>query len=394
MASLIQTLDLRRCSFYSIQTIQPLIKTGVKFSTATNLSTPVEHAGYCQLIKSKDWEKVDRICQVELKCSVQAIFPKQEVSVNSTHLQLLLSKVKKVANFPVYRLGELDNDKEAIHFKENWSFINLPYGSKVSGWSDRIAFQKLIRNNFTQIFQPEDLVIVPGCADGQIPIEIAAHNLMYDYQLHIVAADYNISAMHLGYLTMKSYNIDPSRVAWVQANAAKESFFEWIRASYPSKLRYKMVTLVQPSLREDALLSLLKNNSSSSRKHQIPSTVVMPMLLMDKDSGWYKRCNSVVQSGENNEIYPKLIWNEAKYGMELLKFCQIKTENNEEIKVKCFPEQYFVYPECVKDIQEETGHRNASLKLLNLPEEIKEEMGEYQIHQGIAKRTLCLWEPN
>lgn len=363
------------------------MKAGLASSRA--FSTRIEHNnGYYSLIQSTEWEKVDRICQAELKCSAQAIFPNQDVEVSPAHLQLLLSKVNKAATFPVYRLEELDSDERAIHFRENKTFINLPYGSKVSTWPDRNALQKLIRSNFTQIFHPGDLVVIPGCAEGQIPIEIAAHNSMHDYQLHVVAADYNVSAMNLGYLTMKSYGIDPSRVAWVQADVTKKLFFEWIHLTYPSKPRHHVVTLIQPSLRENTLLSFLKNSSSMSQEHELRSTVVMPILLMDVHSDWYQRCDELVKralhSAEERQEAPQLIWNKTKYGMEFLRLNASKTDY--------VPQQYFVYPECVKDIQKETGHQNASLKLSDLSEEVQENMGGYTIHEGLAKRVLCLWD--
>lgn len=383
---MVTLIGLRGHFLYSSQTIRPFMKARLKPSRA--FSTHIEHNGYHNLIQSTEWEKVDRICRAELKCSAQTIFPNQDVEVSPAHLQLLLSKVNRVATFSVYRLDELNNDERAIHFRENKTFINLPYGSKVSTWPDRNALQKLIRSNFTQIFHPEDLVIIPGCAEGQIPIEIAAHNSMHDYQLHVVAADYNVSAMNLGYLTMKSYGIDPSRVAWVQADVTKKLFFEWVHLTYPSKPRHHVVTLIQPSLRENTLLSFLKNSSSMSQEHELRSTVVMPILLMDVHSEWYQRCDSFVkralQSAEERQEAPQLIWNKTKYGMEFLRLNAGKTDY--------VPQQYFVYPESVKDIQKETGHQNASLKLSDLSGEVEENMGGYPIHEGLAKRVLCLWD--
>jgi hypothetical protein len=149
------------------------------------------------LIQSTDWEKVDRICQAQLKRSGQTIFPNQDVEVSPTHLQILLSKVNKVATFPVYRLEELDHDEKAIHFKD-------------------------------------------------------------------------------------------------------------------------------------------------------------------------KRA---LQAAEELQEAPQLIWNRTKYGMEFLRLNSSKTDY--------VPQQYFVYPERVKDIQKETGHQNASLKLSGFSGEIQENMGGY-----------------
>jgi hypothetical protein len=46
----------------------------------------------------------------------------------------------------------------------------------------------------------------------------------------------------------------------------------------------------------------------------------------------------------------------------------------------------------LKEIQKETGHQNSSLRLTNLPAQIKEEIGGYPIREGQGKRVLCLWD--
>ena len=349
-------------------------------------STRIEHKGYQDLIKNSEWEIIDRICQSELKCSAQTLFPNHGNEVFPQHIRQMLSRINEVTTFPFTSFERKEDDACAIYFKENETFVNLPYGHNVTSWIDRNAVQELIRSNFTKLFHPEDLVVIPGCAEGQIPIEVAAHSIMHDCPLQIVASDYNVTAMNIGYLTMKSYGIDPSRVSWVQSDVTKKSFFQSIYSTYPSRTIHKIVTLVQPCLKENALLSFLMNSSLMSNKQGVQSTLIMPVLLMDENSGWYKRCNGLVNTAldqaKKNKSPPHLIWQEQKYGVEFLKLSD----------KSYVPLQYFVYPWSIKELQEESGFHNATFEDLDISGPFHEETGGFQILEGISKRVICMWD--
>ena len=354
---------------------------------ASQFSTPAEKfRGYEALIHSSDWDKVDKICHTFFGSGSKTIFPNQTRQVTNAHLQLLLEKVKKVTPFPMVPLETFEEDVNAIHFRENRTFLNLPYGEKVTSWSDRSALQSLIRDRFCSIFQKDDLVIVPGCADGQIPIEISVNSEKHNTDLTIIAADFNADAMNIGYLAMKSYGLDTEKISWVQADATKKRFFDWIRASFPLEERHQVVTLVQPSLREQSFLSFLKYSASLPHHPGNKTTIVLPILLLDESSEWHQKCNRYVKTAleiaEKNLEAPQFIWSKAKYGYEMLKLNQTKSSY--------VPEQYFIRPESLPEIQAETGFVDSSAKVFPIDASNKNE--SRLIRGSISTRMLCIWD--
>ncbi|MBP7075122.1 MAG: hypothetical protein KBA81_07045 [Rhabdochlamydiaceae bacterium] len=344
--------------------------------------------GYQDLLTSSDWDKIDKICRTHLGKPATTIFPKQANLVSPIDLQKLVSKVREVTSFPLISLENFEEDVKAIHFRENRIFMNLPYSNKVSAWPDRQALQELIRRRFSDLFQNNDLVIVPGCADGQIPIEISANSEKHDINLNIVAADFNADAMNIGYLTMQSYGLRTDRITWVQADVTKKMFFEWIQNRFPRLGRHQVVTLIQPSLREQSFLSFLKNSSSLAFQSHRVTTVVMPVLFMDANSEWYQRCNNYVESAltvaEKKREAPQFIWSQTKYGVEMLK---LNTSKNAYV-----PEQYFVHPESIAQIQDETGFIDSSGRLF--PEVLNSLLIQdpRAIKSSSSKRMLCIWD--
>jgi hypothetical protein len=343
---------------------------------------------YETLLKSTDWDKINRICQYFLGLHGVNFFPNQEYHVTPSDLLILLEKVKKVTSFPLTTLENFEEDEKAIHFRENRTFINLPYGEKVTAWPDRQALQDLIRQRFSSIFQQNDLVIVPGCADGQIPIEISANSENNEVDLKIVAADFNAAAMNIGYLTMQSFGLKSDKISWVQADVTKRRFFEWISASFPLEGRHQVVTLVQPSLREQSFLNFLKNSSALPHHHHAFTTVVMPVLLMDETSEWFQRCNGYVEialkNAERNHEAPQFIWSQTKYGIEMLK---LNTDKSGYI-----PEQYFIRPESLPIIQEETGFIDSSKRVFPEVIEASAAKDPRTITSAFSKRRLCIWD--
>lgn len=347
-----------------------------------------EPQGYQDLLTGSDWDKIDKICRAHLGQPASTVFPRQTQQVSPVDLQNLVLKVREVSSFPLVSLETFEEDEKAIHFRENRTFLNLPYSPKVAGWPDRNALQDLIRRRFSDLFQNNDLVIVPGCADGQIPIEISAHSERHDTNLNIVAADFNADAMNIGYLTMQSYGLRTDRITWVQADVTKKSFLEWTQNRFPRLGRHQVVTLIQPSLREQSFLSFLKSSSSLAHQSHRVTTVVMPVLFMDASTEWYRRCNGYVESAlkvaERSREAPQFIWSQTKYGVEMLKLNVSKSAY--------VPEQYFLYPESLDQIQEETGFIDSSARLFPKMTHSSSATDPRTINSPSSKRMLCIWD--
>lgn len=373
-------MAIRICSTGIFNRFQ-IVRSASQFSIPTD-----KFSSYEALIHSSDWDKVDKICRTFFGSGSKTIFPNQTRSVTNAHLQLLLEKVKKVTLFPMVSLETFEEDLNAIHFRENRTFLNLPYGEKVTSWPDRLALQSLIRNRFCNIFQKNDLVIVPGCADGQIPIEISVNSKKNNTDLTIIATDFNADAMNIGYLVMKSYGLETEKISWVQADATKKRFYDWIRASFPLEERHQVVTLVQPSLREQSFLSFLKYSASLPHHPGNKTTIVLPILLLDESSEWHKRCNHYVKSAleiaEKSQEAPQFIWSKTKYGLEMLKLNQTKSSY--------VPEQYFIRQESLSEIQNETGFVDSSETVFPLEDAKSKE--SCIIRSSISRRILCIWD--
>ena len=142
------------------------------FSSETLLETEC----YDRLVASSERDKVEKIARTFLSPEdAKPFFNSHGVAssdVKPSELARLLEQVHKSQRIPIAQIGDLQNNREFVHFRDNFTFINLPYSEKVAKWSDRAALQNLIREKFRHLFEDGDLVVVPGCADGQIPIEV------------------------------------------------------------------------------------------------------------------------------------------------------------------------------------------------------------------------------
>lgn len=178
----------------------------------------------------------------------------------------------------------------------------------------------------------------------------------------IVAADYIINAMRLGYVSAKSFGLDPNYIQWVQADITSKEFINWLKSRYPSfEGKYRIVTLVQPSLKESGLVGFLKKCSQLAMDSQVNLMLVMPILIHDKTSVWFKHCNAQVEGQlelarkYNSGI--QLRWAEnTQYGAELQ-----RNYNGEMV-----PEQYFVDIQSPPEILKATGMEDISSTFLEL----------------------------
>lgn len=377
-----------------------MIKIGFRSPIVTNALLPRlgrflftttklgELEGYERLLKSSEREKVIAIAKQFLSETQIHPFTNSD-PVSSRELVNLIDLISEKTSFPIKEVGKFHENDEFLHFKDNFTFVNLPYGRKVSQWSDRRALQQLIRDKFKKIFWGNDLVIIPGCADGQIPIEIYANSKKNDIELEIVAADYNLPAMQLGYLTMKSFGLSGDKIQWVQTDIKGKEFFNWLGSNFSFSGRHQIVTLVQPSLREKSFFDFLVQSSNLHKLKQTPTTVVMPVLLEDKDSQWYQICDGHVQralkDSEKTKDLPQLMWNKTKYGHEMLRLDPNKRFYQ--------PQQYFIRPESLSQIQQDAGYLDQSSQVFD-EVQIKGADGKMDdprsIH-GLAERVFCIW---
>ena len=195
--------------------------------------------------------------------------------------------------------------------------------------------------------------------------------------------------MQLGYLTMRSFGLNSNKIHWIQTDIKSRDFFDWIGSSFYSSGRHQIITLVQPSLREKSLLDFLTQTSLLHKAKHIPTTIVMPVLLEDKSSEWYKTCNRHVNDAlhfsEKTQKLPLLVWNRTKYGHEMLRLSPTKEFY--------LPQQYFIRPEALPEIQKETGYQDLSGRIFDEVEN-KDKYGEFgdpRLIEGLAKRILCIW---
>jgi hypothetical protein len=347
--------------------------------------------GYHQMIQNSDRQKVQKIAETFLPKEQRKHFISSDPRVSTKELIELIDAVEATAKILMEYLHIYQERDDATHFLENRTFINLPYSENVSEWTDRNALQSLIRDKFKCLFETEDLVLVPGCADGQIPIEIQAHAIKHEVELDIIAADCNETAMKLGYCTMRSYALDSSRIQWVRADVESSSFFSWITSRLPSRSRHQIVTLIQPSLREQTLISFLKKSSDLAYKSHNPTTIVMPVLLEDHETKWYKYYETIIARSlalakKTNDL-PQLIWNKTEFGVEVLRLNATKDAY--------VPQQYFVHPEAIPEIQKITGYSEAAQKVFGtLPKSRTYcSPGDPRlIESEHSKRVFCVWD--
>lgn len=345
--------------------------------------------GYQRLLESSERQKVIAIAKSYLSGNDLEPFLKDDNKVSMRDLFNLLRQVNKVATIPIQKIGDLHEDKEFIHFRDNFTFVNLPYSEKASAWSDRNALQQLIREKFPKIFKPGDVVVIPGCADGQIAIEVYAQALTHNTELEVVAADFNRPAMQLGYLTMQAFGLDPDRIQWIQSDIKSKNFFDWLGSRFYANGRHQIVTLVQPSLRETSLLAFLAQGAHLHKLNKTPTTVIMPVLLEDQNSGWFRTCDDHVQralkASKQTQDLPQLVWKKTKYGHEMLRLDPTKTFY--------LPQQYFIRPDALPEIQKETGYLDQSEQIFDevSNKEIEGKRADPRLIEGTAKRVFCVW---
>lgn len=365
-------------------------------------SKSAEIKGYHELIKAPESEKVKKIAKSYFLENLSFSLDQAHFSSDELMELLIQVKEKRQTRFPIHEISHSAFSKkaDAIHFEMNKTFIQFPYNPRVLKWSDRVALQKLIRENFLKLFEENSLAIVPGCADGQIAIEIYSNSLKNNIKsLEIVATDFNLPAMELGYVTMKSFGLNANRIKWVQADVSETPFFQWINKHYIAPLRkHQIATLVQPSLRESTFLSFLKHSSNLAKLNEVYTTLIMPVLLADPKSEWFQDCdknvNKAFDQGRKENVPPKLIWNKTRYGIELLSLNRDKTSY--------VPQQYFVDPVQLPVLMAENSYKDESRLIFDSienPNDYTQKEDPRRIPQASgspaqASRIFCIWKVN
>ena len=347
-------------------------------STATSV-----FSRYLYMRNSSDIDKVRRMRNYYLagnKPDTELTSPDKGLFSSKDLGRLIQQIEQKNHRFPIFNLMPRKRVSEAIYFRDNSMFINLPFGKRVSTWPDRAALDKLISTVFLKLFKKGDLVVVPGCAEGQIPITLYANSERHGYNLKIVAADYNAVAMKLGCATMESHGLWPGGINWVQGNATNQNFFDWLKSEFRFN-RHQIITLLQPCLLETSLLDLLKNNARFAKTNKLFSRVVMPVLLEDAKSDYYQKCDHFIQTAmkvaEVRKNAPTAIWNECKFGREMLTLS--KETNSYEAK------QYFMYPGMIEELRSECEYSDAFDKVID-------EGQSPMIKSSASTRMLCVWD--
>jgi hypothetical protein len=247
----------------------------------------------------------------------------------------------------------------------------------------------LIREKYPLILHKDDLAIVPGCTDGQIVIEIYANGLKHNTSVDIIAADYNATALKIGYITMRSFDLKVNRVQWVRGDVSSGEFFSWVRSNYVNK-RHRVVTLIQPSLSIDGLKSFLRANAQIAKENSINSRVIMPVLLADKSSKKYQECDSYTKDAYKaariSGSTPQFIWHKTEYGDEMLRYSMATSS--------FVPEQCFINSKSLALIRNQTGYEEANSGLFssgNL-DNYDSEHDQRLIISNISKRIFCDWK--
>lgn len=219
---------------------------------------------------------------------------------------------------PIKRVISEQTDPISSYFEYNGDFNNLPFSRKVEAWSDRVAMTTVLRNRFPLLFTENDLVTIPGCADGQIPIEILVQAMKNNIKLNIIGTDLNPTAMKIGYCITKAYDLNPNGIQWVQADSTSRSFFNWLSTEYPLHRSRRVVTLIQPCIPIDSLEILLRHHINFAKQNKSTITVALSVLLEDPESHWHALQLKMVKKGS---LFPR----ETKWGTEFLKM------NNEHL---------------------------------------------------------------
>lgn len=361
-----------------------------RFSSHTKFTSSGELDSYLKLRDSSDAAKIKQIT-ARYELSATGLQHKKQFSSNDYFL--LLDKIEAVskASIQVVASQEERRSDAFVHFENRRTFINFPYSEHTSKWPDRQALQNLIREKFCSIFQSGDLVIVPGCADGQIPIEIYGNALKHQKKLNIVAVDLNVAAMRLGYHVMNSYGLNPQNIKWVQADATAKTFFSWLEDNNLRQVRHQVVTLLQPCLTESQFLSILQSSRKLSHLAGKVTTIVMTVLLEDHNTPWYQACDGYVKQAlhaalKDNTI-PVLTWRATKYGRELLRL-------NAD-KKNYVPEQYFIRSESLPEIRRIVQFNDVSRNLFSSlidPTVYGHSNDPRIINNNQSQRIFCIWE--
>lgn len=384
-----------------------------------------------QLRNSTDLEKYEKIVTKTLGQTLAEYgFSKKTVKVSD--ISELVYRCRKVVSFPITSLKNsknlsLEEKNNFANFSRDERFVNFVYNKIVRGWSDRTALQKLIRDDelFCKFFRDGDVVVIPGCADGQIALELAASAKKNKINLHIVAADVNLVAMEATILLMKSYGIDYDNIHWIHADVTSNSFFSWLESKFPKseyKNPYQVTTLIQPCLSEKNMMIFLKKVHSICSLNGNLGKVIMPILLEDHKSIHFKNLLRLVEnSGKKiksvkiNSVY---IYNRTKYGVEFYKEVdkEDRAEEEDDMSIEsglstgrfvlC---QYFVKPDMVHPMREKLDFEDHSDSFLDgvqnalfcksedglmvfKSEHIEEDkISKISKISTISTRAMCIW---
>lgn len=351
-----------------------------------------EYERYQGLVTSSEIDKLARIAENYLpKDSQTQIFNllgKGQQLISPEILYQLVQEVDKFAQMPLMTWKAnpvFPNNRN--YFQNEKTFINLPYSKKSKTWSDRRGLQELIRTKFLSLFKENDLIIIPGCADGQIPIEVYAHAQHHQMDVNIIAADYNTTAMKLGYFTMKSYGLNGDKIRWVNTDCTSREFYQKVHSEHQDRKQHHIVTLIQPCLREVELLKFLKDSSELSSQNGYSTTLIMPILLEDPESKWLQSLNKTVAF--STEIHPQYIKNQTRYGSEILK---LNSERSSYV-----PMQYFIKPSALEEIQTITGYSDVSHTIYTNSEQDSPLIDPRRIPSNeddilSTERLMCIWK--
>ena len=186
--------------------------------------------------------------------------------------------------------------------------------------------------------------------------------------------------MKLGCATMSSHGLWPGHINWVHGNATDQRFFDWIKSEFQFN-RHQIVTLLQPCLRETALLELLRSNAHFSKTNELSSRIIMPILLKDTDSIYYRSCDNFVriamETAKKERKAPLLMWNQCEFGSELLRL-SFKADSY-------INQQYFVCPEKIVALKMSGGYKDVFDELFGGNQ-------SRMIESRASTRMLCVWD--
>ena len=104
--------------------LKPLERLIRPFSSTRTLNFN-EIKGYERLLKSSDREKVIAIAKTHLLDEQANPFLNNK-DVTSQELFDLIDQVVKTVSFPIKEIGNFHENREFLHFRDNFTFVNLP----------------------------------------------------------------------------------------------------------------------------------------------------------------------------------------------------------------------------------------------------------------------------